>query len=409
MQHLRVSFVSLFLFTFFAVALTCSASASTCSPPSTSDTVKICMPTNNASINGPVELSAAANVSGLSLIRVYDDDVPMYETPMSSFDTFLYIGSGLHDIRVVAYDSSNNAFQKDTNIIVSNGSAGQPCGIPTSSPAITFCYPTAGLTVGSPVTFSTRARWDCCNISHIRLYVDNKDIYDADYSDTIFTQLPMAPGQHNATIVAWDNQGAFIKNSETFKVVSNSCTPTGSVSFCWPANNTTVPSTIQVTAASSVKGLTLMRLYDNDQQMLQTSNSSFNTNLAVGQGLHHLVVVAYDSSGNAYTDQRFIRVTNTGTQSPCGIPDSGRDINICAPAEFSTVTPLFTVSARAQWNGQNISHIRVYMDNKDVYDADYQEWVYKQFSLASGGHHMVITVWDNAGSSTSVARTFFTQ
>src|SRR5436305_1392197 len=386
MQHLRASLLSLFLLAFIAVAFTSFASASTCSPPTTAGTVKICMPANNASINGPVELSAAANVSGLSLMRVYDNDVPMYETPMSSFDTFLYIGTGLHDIRVIAYDSSNNAFQKDTNIVVSNGSAGQPCGIPTTSTAITFCYPAAGATVGSPVTFSARARWDCCNISHIRLYVDNKDVYDADYSDTVFTQLPIAPGQHNATIVAWDNQGAVIKNSETFTVASNSCTPTGPVSFCWPANNSTVPTPVQVTAASSVKGLTLMRLYDNDVLALQTSNSSFNTKLAVGQGLHHLVVVAYDSSGNTYVDERYIRVTNIGTQFPCGIPDSGRDINICAPAEFSTVTSPVTVSARAQWSGQNISHIRVYMDNKDVYDADYQQWVYKQFSLPSGGH-----------------------
>jgi hypothetical protein len=59
------------------------------------------------------------------------------------------------------------------------------------------------------------------------------------------------------------------------------------------------------------------------------------------------------------------------------------------------------------WNGQVISHIRVYMDGADVYDAGYQESVNTQFTLASGGHQMVVTTWDNFGSYTEVARTFF--
>jgi hypothetical protein len=153
--------------------------------------------------------------------------------------------------------------------------------------------------------------------------------------------------------------------------------------------------------------MTLLRLYDNDQKVFETANSSINTNLDVGQGLHHLVVVAYDSTGNAYVDERFIRVTNTGTQFPCGIADSGQDINICAPAEFTTVASPVTVSARAKWDGQVISHIRVYMDYQDIYDADNQELVYKQFTLTSGGHYMVVIVWDNAGNYFDVARTFF--
>jgi len=383
-----------------------AASAGACTDP-TPNTVNICMPQNNFTINGPVELSAAANVSNLALMRVYDNNVPVYEAPMSSFDTFLYLGSGLHQITVVAYDNVGNAVQKDTSFSVTNGSAGQPCGIPQTDATINFCYPTSGLTVGSPVTISALARWDCCRISHIRLYLDNKDVWDADYPISVFTQLPMSPGSHYLVAVAWDNAGNYIENSATFTVASNSCTPTSSVSFCFPTNNDTVPTPVQVTAASSVPNMTLLRLYDDDQKVYETANSSFNTDLDVGQGLHHLVVVAYDSSGNAYIDQRYIRVTNTGTQSPCGIPESGQDINICAPAEFSTVASPVTVSAQAKWDGEVISHIRVYMDSQDVYDANYQESVHKQFTLASGGHYMVVIVWDNNGNYTDVARTFF--
>ena len=399
-------------------ALVCSfamvpgAHAQACPPPTTNDTVTICTPQNNGFVDGPVELTASANVSGFTLMRVYDNNMAVYEAPMSSIDTFLYIGSGVHHIDVVAYNSSGNAFQQSNTIEVTNGSAGQPCGVPTTDKTINVCYPANGATVGSPVTISEFARWDCCVISHIRVYMDNQDVFDKDGGvPSVFTQLPLTPGSHNMVTIAWNNQGEFIMNSTDFNVTGTSCPPpAGGVAFCFPGvNDTNLPSPMQVTVASGVTGMTLMRLYDNDQKVFETTNNSINTVLAVGQGMHHLVAVAYDATGTAFSDQRFIRVTTPGPQFPCGFPDSGRDINICAPNEFSTVASPVTVSAQARWNGEVISHIRVYMDNQDVFDADSQDWVHQQFALPSGAHFMVVVVWDNHGDSTAVARTFFVQ
>ena len=376
-------------------------------PCSATSSVTICMPSNNSNINGPVEVSAASNVSGLTLMRVYDNNDVLYETPASNLDTFLYVGSGNHEITVVAYDGNGNAYQQNTSFTVTNGSAGQPCGNPATDATINICYPTGGLTVGSPVTISGTARWDCCAISHERLYVDNKDVWDASYGAPISTQLSLSPGSHNLVAIAWDNFGNFIKKSAAFAVASNSCRTTSKVAFCWPTNNATAPTPVQVTAASSLSNLTRIRLYDNNQNVYQTTNSSFNTDLSIGQGLHHLVVVAYDSSGNAYTDQRYLTVTGTGSQFPCGIPQVGTEINICAPQEFSQVNSPVTVSAYPQWEGQVISHVRIYMDHVDVYDANYAQIINHQFTLASGQHYMVIIAWDNSGNYIEDARTFF--
>jgi hypothetical protein len=38
---------------------------------------------------------------------------------------------------------------------------------------VNICSPTAGSTVGSPVTFSATARWDGTTITHMRVYVDS--------------------------------------------------------------------------------------------------------------------------------------------------------------------------------------------------------------------------------------------
>ncbi len=384
-----------------------------CPIPSTANTVTFCTPTNNSTINGPVEVSAAANVSGFTLLRVYDNMEPVYEAPMQSVDTFLYVGSGTHVVSVIAYTSTGGVAQQDITINVVQGAAGQPCGVPQTDKTINICFPTSNQVVsGSPLTLSAYARWDCCAISHIRFYVDNQDSFDqAGGPPIVFTRnISLLPGTHNLVGVAWNNQGQFIKNSATINVADTNCIPTGAATFCFPNNNDTVPSPVQITAASATPDLTLLRLYDNNQKIFETKNTSFNTSLAIGQGLHHLVLVAYDTKGNAMTDQRFIRVTGTGSLFPCGIPESGRDINICSPAEFdTTVTSPVTISAQAQWNGQVISHIRVYLDHQDVFDADSQTWVNKQFTLPSGGHTLTVTVWDNHGDHTSVGRTFFVQ
>ena len=84
-------------------------------------------------------------------------------------------------------------------------------------------------------------------------------------------------------------------------------------------------------------------------------------------------------------------------------------MDFCASAENFTVASPVTVSARALWNGQVISHIRIYVDYQDVYDADYQESVHQQLTLAPGGHYMVAIVWNNKGDYTAVSRTFFVQ
>ena len=397
------------------VALIISAStakAQSCAPPSTTNSVSICKPQNSQTVDGAVEVSAAVNVTGLTLVRVSDNNMPLYETPMTSFDTFLYLGSGVHHISVVAFSNTGEAFRGDTNFTVTNGSAGRPCGVPTTDGTITFCYPTAGRTVGSPVTISAAAKWNAGGslIAHVRLYMDDKAVFDSD-GQTIFTRLSLPTGTHKMAVVAWNSKNQFITNSATFKVVSTSCSPTGAVSFCWPMNNDTIPTTIQITAASSLPNLTLLRLYDNDQKIFETTSTSLNKIQSVGQGLHHLVVVAYDSSGNTATDQRSIRVVNIGVKPACGIPESTRDINICSPGEWQAlpVASPVIVSARARWDGQVINHIRVYMDHQDVFDADSQNSVYQQFTLSAGQHYMVVTVWNNHGDHTTVARTFRVQ
>ena len=404
--------ILLFTFTFGSAAF-----AAACSPPTTANTVMVCSPQNNATIQGvqgTVEISAAANVSGLTLMRIYANHAPLYETKMSAFDTVIYVGSGLHSLSVVAYNASGSAFQQQVAYSVTDGSAGQPCGIPQTDATINFCFPTDQLTVGSPVVISALARWDCCGITHIRLYEDHAAIYDADHQNGIFAYFSAPPGPHNFSVIAWNSQGQFIKSSVNVTVVDTSCTPQTGVMFCWP--NATVPSPVQIIAGASIPGFKKMILYDNDSK-IDSSGPVLNAAYAVGQGLHHFALVAFDSSGNTYKAYRDIRVTTPGPHETCGRPETTRDVNICSPLEFGTYTtdtpgfpPFVFYMARARWTGHVITRIRAYLDGINRYDAD-QSWIdFGGREIATPGKHtLTVTVWDSNGDTTSASRTFFTQ
>lgn len=416
MRSARFVLLSLSILT-FPLSFGSAAFAAACSAPATANTVAVCSPLNNASIQGvqgTVEVSAAANVAGLTLLRVYDNHVPLYETKMSSFDTVIYVGSGLHSLSVVAYNGSGSAFQQQVAYSVTDGSAGQPCGIPQTDATINFCFPTDQLTVGSPVVISALARWDCCSITHIRLYEDHAAVYDADHQNNIFAYFSAAPGPHTFSAIAWNNQGQFIKSSVNVTVVDTSCTPQTGVMFCWP--NATVPSPVQIIAGASIPGFKKMILYDNDMK-IDASGPVLNASYAVGQGLHHFALVAFDSNGNTYKAYRDIRVTTPGPREACGRPETTQDVNICSPVEFQTFTtdasgfqPLVTVTARARWSGHPIMHIRAYVDGQLWYDDHSQSWVdFATRGIASGKHKLTITVWDPNGATTSASRTFFVQ
>jgi hypothetical protein len=187
------------------------------------NTVLICEPAANSSVSSPVHVTATATGGSFPIVhmRVYIDTNPEFDTDLSTIDTSINLGAGQHFIVVVAWNSNGDAFISgpNRNFTVTN-STGGPCGSPATDKTINICSPLSGSTQNSPVQVSARARWDCCVVSHMRVYVDDVDKFDVDnpFNNDISPSLQLSSGSHNMVIIAWDNQGDFIESAVQFTV-----------------------------------------------------------------------------------------------------------------------------------------------------------------------------------------------
>ena len=192
-----------------------------CPPSSVANTVVICEPTEGSTVPSPVHVTASATGQfAIVHMRIYIDNNAVFDTDASTLDTLLPMGSGQHNMVVVAWDSHGNAFVASRNFTAS-GSSGGFCGLPATDQTINICSPTAGSTVNSPVAVSARARWNCCGaVTHMRVYIDNVDKFDMDFptNNEIDTHLDVPLGSHNMVIVAWNSTGAHIQASTQFTI-----------------------------------------------------------------------------------------------------------------------------------------------------------------------------------------------
>ncbi|HUR36680.1 MAG TPA: FG-GAP-like repeat-containing protein, partial [Terriglobales bacterium] len=299
--------------------------------------------------------------------------------------------------------------------LLNTGAGGPNCAISTVQPSVTVCTPAENATVTSPFRLVAKTNPSAYPTTYMRVYANGKAIYEAAVS-SLDKQLSLAAGLYRLRVVAWNSNGQsyyqdrYITVSET---TTGTCTlnyAQPSVTICEPTEGATVPNPVHLVAKTNPNQYptTFMRVYANSQPVYEIAASRIDTNLNLGAGSWRIRVVAWNSAGQVYLQDRNITVTGSGG-SICGTPTTDRTITICSPSEGSSVTSPVTVAARARWDGKTISHMRVYIDNVRVYDVDYpyNNQISTELSVAPGTHRMVIVAWESGGASlTSAGRTF---
>jgi len=160
-----------------------------------------------ASASGsPAHFVASASSSApITAMRIYVDDVSVYETANSTLDTFVPMAIGTHSVVVQAWDASGTVLKFPETITVTGG-------ISVSSPA-------DGSKVGSPlhvVASASAAR----PISQMVIYLDNNNIFTVN-GGNMDTSISAAPGQHFLVVQAWDTSGAVYKKEMVVNVDSS--------------------------------------------------------------------------------------------------------------------------------------------------------------------------------------------
>ena len=246
---------------------------------------------------------------------------------------------------------------------------------------VTISSPAPGSTPTSPVHFVASAS-SSLPISAMRIYVDDTSVYTTSNSQ-LDTFVTLSTGTHHVVMVAWDNQGNPLTNSETITVTAG----TANVNVSAPANNATVSSPFQVVAsATAPSGIVAMKIYMDDQVAFSTSSSSLNTQITAGTGSHSVVVQAWDGNGTVYKNPLTVNVSASTSSG----------VNVSAPANNATVSSPFTVTASASASSPIVA-MHIYLDDQSVFQNNASS-LNTQVSAGAGTHSLVVQAWDNTGA-----------
>lgn len=273
---------------------------------------------------------------------------------------------------------------------------------------VQFCSPSNGAATGTSTTVTAAG---ASNIVAMRLYVDGQDPAAATVqSASLTSSVNLSAGQHNLTVVGWDNPGNAYQSSITVSAGSSAPAPSGAcgasgtgVTVCSPGNGSSTASPVQVkAAAAAASGIAAMKVYVDDQDSYTIQSNALNASLAMGSGSHNVVVQAWDNAGNVYKSSEMVNVSGGSTtpapaptpSGACGASSTG--VTVCAPLNgMSTGSPVQITAGAAAAPG--IAAMKIYVDNQDSYTIQSNS-ISTSLPMSAGSHSVVVQAWDNQGN-----------
>ncbi len=286
------------------VNITVSGAAGYCTPGTTSPSVTICSPANNATVTSPVPITAVTtSSSAVQFMQVYVDGAKQYQSDGGTLNTSVAMSAGTHRLTVQAY---NGSYFKSTEYITVSGGT-NPVGV-TVSPDGASIPPGGTLQFKATVTNTTNTA--------VNWYVDGVQGGDST-AGTISTSglytAPNAEGSHRVMAVSAADP---TKSAQVGVGVSASagCTPSTtspSVTICTPANNSTVASPVHVQAVTtSSTPVGYMQIYVDGGKVYQVSAATLDTDVTMSSGTHRLTVQANNGT-TTFKNTIYVTATNT--------------------------------------------------------------------------------------------------
>jgi len=161
-----------------------------------------------------------------------------------------------------------------------------------------------------------------------------------------------------------------------------------SVTLGAPANGATVSSPVEVVAQASGGNAPVgaIWIYVDNEPVYKTAASSVKTSINLSPGSHHIVPVAWNTTGQAFTSSAYVTVTD----------DPGVYVSAPSPGETVSSPVQFTASAAAS-SGRTISAMRIYVDSTNAYTIAAAS-LNTALSISAGTHSISMQAWDNTGA-----------
>lgn len=292
-----------------------------------------------------------------------------------------------------AYDEPHNGDPSNNtgHAQVSDSFVAKFCMTCTSPASITITTPQNGAVVTSPVHFVASA-YDPDGVAAMQIYaVPGKVAYQTN-SNSINTNLSIAPGSYDVVVQEWNNSGGYLKKSVNITV--QNAAPTVTISS--PAPGATVSDPVHVVATAKVNGtgtIVHYRVYSGPGVAVYDVNgSTLNANITLPQGAVDMTVVAWDSTGTAGAASENITVN--------GGSSGGSQVTISSPANYASVSSPVTFAASATTTcSAGIYALQIYTSPGVVAYTAYSSSVNQAISLSPGYYYGAVQAWDNCGAT----------
>ena len=340
-------------------------------------TVTVSSPGPGASVTSPVQLDASASpTSGHSITgwRVYVDSVNVYSGGAVNYITpQIKMGAGSHTVVVRAWDTSGGYGDRSFTLQAA-----------TALPTLAVATPVNNVTVGTPVNVQAAASpTPGHTIQSWLVLVDGRNTLSAGATTKVNLQVPLTQGKHTVAVQAHDSSGSYAQKTLT---VTASAKPAVTISAPAFASNVISPMKIHASAIpTSGHAIVGWWVYvDSVGRFKAGAVNSIAPGITASQGVHNVVVRAWDSSG-AYGDQTFtvdvrpvaVNITNllNGAQVPA-------NVNLAATAS--------STNAIASWT--------VFVDSGIVHRQNYGNTLNTTLNLTPGTHTLTVRSWNSTGA-----------
>ena len=151
--------------------------------------------------------AAATSPHGISGWVIYADDNNLYQANNGSntLTATVNLSAGTHRMYIRAWDNVSGFGTSPAFYINVGSTTSTSTSTAVTTTSVNLLTPTAGATVGSPVTFSATGS-SPHGISGWIIYSDDTKVYQVDnYLNSLTTTVQLAHGTHKIYVRAWDN------------------------------------------------------------------------------------------------------------------------------------------------------------------------------------------------------------
>jgi hypothetical protein len=393
-----------------ATTVTVTSQTGGCVPSSAGSI--ICQPVSGSTVVSPVTIAAGSIAASgyISAIRAYIDSVAVLTvnnpTTSTSFqiNQAVTVAAGAHHLVIVSYESTGGAL-----------SASEDFTVGSNLPTVAISASPSSITAGASSTLNVSAT----NATQVTVAGSDGSSFSLASSGGSHTVTPSVTTTYTATATG---NGGKATSSATVTVASQpgGCLPSASGAIiCQPGSGATVASPVTFAAGAVAQSgfITAIRVYVDSIPVLTVNNPAQSTSFQINQaatvsaGTHHLVIVAYESTGGALTASESFTVSGGGSAS-CIAPSA--DVMICSPAQGATVSSPIQLSAGATAGSGFITAIRVYVDNVAQTLVNNPQMstsfsINQPLPIAAGVHSLAVVGYQSTGGAVSDTETITVQ